>query len=175
MLVRLVAGLLFVAFLWSLFRYAMGMRALKRAREQAMEREAAAGRRVVAEVPLQEGMLLVLDDGAALCWGAERQPFAEIAGARVLLNGGVLAGVARAGVALPEPGAAEEYEGSERWQVRLYRRDGSTRDVPCGKLREGVSREIAMRVFEVVGAAVRSGDVTPPTGGSAAPAAGSPA
>lgn len=152
MLVRLLAGLLFLAFLWSLFRFAMGLRFEKRVREDSLEREALEGRRLVAEVPLAEGMLLVRDDGEALLWGGERQPFSGISGARMLLNGGVLAGAARPGTTLPEPGRAEEYEGRERWQVRLYLRDGSVRDVPCGSLREGVSREIAQRVFDAVGA-----------------------
>jgi hypothetical protein len=154
MLIRVFAGLLFLALLWSLIRFAVGLRWEKRNREKALEREAELGRRLVAEVPLDSGMMLVLDDGRALLWGGERQPFAEIAGARLLLNGGVLGSAARAGVALPEPGLAEEYEGRERWEVRLYLRDGSSRSVPCGTLREGVSREIATRVFETVRGAI---------------------
>jgi len=143
-----------LAILWGLFRFAMGLRFEKRSREQALEREASRGRRVVAEVPLDAGMSLVLADAEALLWGENRQPFAEIDGARMLLNGGVLAGVSRPGVALPEPAPGEEHEGREHWQVRLYRRDGTTLDVPCGALREGVSREIASRVFEAVRAAI---------------------
>lgn len=154
MLIRILAGLLFLALLWSLIRFATGLRFEKRAREKGLEREWSRGRRLVAEVPGDAGMTLVLEDGQALLWGEERQSFAEIQGARVLLNGGVLQSVARKGFALPEPPVVEEFEGRERWQVRLYARDGSVRDVPCGKLREGVSREIATRVFETVRAAI---------------------
>ena len=154
MLVRVLAALALLAVLLRLFRFAMDLRYEKRSRERALEREASRGRRVLAEVPLASGMLLVLADGEALLWGEERQPFREIEGARMLLNGGVVGGVSRPGVVLPEPAAGEEYEGRERWQVRLYRRDGDTRDVPCGALREGVSREIAARVFEAVRSAI---------------------
>jgi len=150
MLVRIVAALVFLAFLWSLFRFAMGLRFEKRAREEALLREASRGRTLVAEVPLEAGMMLVLADDEALLWGESRQPFAEIVGARLLLNGGVLMSASREGALLPEPDAAEEYEGRERFEVRLYRRDGAIRDVPCGALREGVSREAATRVFEAV-------------------------
>jgi hypothetical protein len=154
MLIQVLAGLLFLALLWSLIRFATGLRFEKRAREKGLDRESSLGRRLVAEVPGDTGVTLVLEDGHALLWGEERQPFDEIQGARVLLNGGVLQSTAREGALLPDPPAVEEYEGRERWQVRLYRRDGSVRDVPCGKLREGVSREIATRVFETVRAAI---------------------
>ena len=156
MLIRILAALLFLAFLWSLIRFAVGLRFEKRAREKALEREESLGRRLVAEVPLGAVMMLVLDDGEALLWGEERQPFSELLGARMLLNGRVLAGVARAGASLPEPETAEEDEERERWDVRLYRRDGTIRDVRCGTVREGVSREIATRVFEAVRAAIAS-------------------
>jgi hypothetical protein len=154
MLIQILAGLLFLALLWTLIRFATGLRFEKRAREKGLERESSLGRRLVAEVPGDAGITLVLEDGRALMWGDERQPFDEIQGARVLLNGGVLQSIARKGALLPEPPVAEAYEGRERWQVRLYVRDGSVRDVPCGKLREGVSREIATRVFETVRAAI---------------------
>ena len=48
---------------------------------------------------------------------------------------------------VPEPQSAEDFEGRETWDVVLYLEDGATRVVPCGTLREGVSREIAARVF----------------------------
>jgi hypothetical protein len=56
----------------------------------------------------------------------------------------------RAHAGLPAAPPAEEYEGRERWDVLLHLREGRTESVPCGTLREGVSREIAARVFEAV-------------------------
>jgi hypothetical protein len=53
-------------------------------------------------------------------------------------------------VSLPEPTSPEEFEGRERWDVVLYLEGGGTRLVECGNLREGVSREIASRIFDEV-------------------------
>jgi hypothetical protein len=150
MWIRALAGVLLLCLLWSLFRYAMGLRWEKKLREQALARQAGEGRKLIAEVPLKDGVLLVVDDGEALVWGEERQEFADVVGVRMLLNGGVLAGASRDGVVLPEPETAEEYEGRERWLVRVFRGGGKTRDIPCGAMREGVSREIAGRIFEVI-------------------------
>jgi hypothetical protein len=160
LLVQVIASLLFLAFLWSLIRFAVGLRFEKRAREKALDREESEGRRVVAEVPLEARMLLVLDDGDALIWDQERLEYAEIAGARMLLNGGTLASVARPGFELPDGDAGEDVE-RERWEVRLYRRDGTIRDLGCGSLREGVSREIATRVFDAVRAAITTTSTGP--------------
>ena len=66
---------------------------------------------------------------------------------------------------LPDPPAPEDYEGRERWDVALYLTDGRTEPVPCGSLREGVSREIAIRVFEAVRAATTGGTVEAARGG----------
>jgi hypothetical protein len=73
-----------------------------------------------------------------------------IVGARLLLRGGVIGEAARPDVRLPPAGTADEFEGRERWDVVLYLRDGATATVACGTLREGVSREVAARVFEAV-------------------------
>src|SRR5438552_2293614 len=111
--------------------------------------EEARGRRVVAEIPLPDGLLFFLEDDAGFYWGGSEVRKPEVLGARMLLNGGVIGTFSRAGVALPEPPPAEEYEGRERWDVLVYC-VGQTEAVPCGSLREGVCREIASRVFEAV-------------------------
>jgi hypothetical protein len=69
----------------------------------------------------------------------------------------VIGSFTRAGVALPDPPAPEEYEGRERWDVLIYCAGSRTETVPCGTLCEGVSREIAGRVFEAVRRAASSG------------------
>ena len=80
-------------------------------------------------------------------------------GGRLLLNGGIIGEFAATGTSLPAPAGAEEYEGRERWDVRIYRRGAEPVEIPCGTLREGVSREIAGRAFEAVRGAV--GAATP--------------
>jgi hypothetical protein len=150
MLLRVLAGILLVLFLWALFRFAMGLRAEKRLREERRRAEESAGRRVVAEIPLENEMLLFLEDASGFRWGTSEVGKQEIMGARVFLNGAVLQSWSRPGSFLPEPqAAAEDYE-AEQWEVRIYLSSGGARVVPCGSLREGVSREIATAVFEAV-------------------------
>jgi hypothetical protein len=150
-LIRLAAALLLAALLWQLFRFAMGLRYAKLRREQAREREEAQGRRVVAEIPLEDDLVLFVEDPVAFQWGSDSVPKAAVMGARLLLNDAVLAAVGRAGFDLPAPPAPDpDEEGRERWAVILYLRDRGERRVACGTLREGVSREIATQVFEAL-------------------------
>ena len=150
MIVLALAAALFVFFTWSLFRLAMGLRESKRVREEARAREESQGRRVVAEIPLEDRVVFFLEDAAGFAWGDQGVARADIAGARLLLNGGVMASWNRPEATLPPQPAAEAYEGRERWDILLYLRDGTLREIPCGILREGVSREIAAKVFEAV-------------------------
>lgn len=149
---RALAGLALLLFLWSLFRFSMGLRYAKRAREEARRAEESRGRRVVAEIPTDDGVVFFLEDTNGFYWGDASLGKSDVAGGRLVLNGAVLASFSRNGADLPAPPASEEYEGRERWEVVLYLRDGSTRSVPCGSLREGVSRDVARSVFEAVAA-----------------------
>ena len=156
MIIRVAAALLLLAALWVLFRFAMALRWSKVVREGSRSADESRGRRVVAEIPLPDELLFFLEDDAGFYWGASQARKSEIRGARLLLNGGVIGSVTRAGASLPEPPAAEDYEGRERWDVLIYCAGGRTETVPCGSLREGVSREIAGRVFEAVRRAASS-------------------
>jgi hypothetical protein len=151
MLIQLLAGLALLAALWMLFRFAMGLRWAKVSREGARSEAESRGRRVVAEIPLPgDDLDLFQEDSRRFYWGGRSVAKSQLCGARLLLNGNVVGSLSRAGAALPEPPPAEEYEGRERWDVLLYLQDGAADRVPCGTLREGVSREIAARVFEAV-------------------------
>lgn len=149
MILRIAAVVLLLAALWLVFRFAMALRWSKLVREGSRSAEESRGRRVVAEIPLPDGLLFFLEDEAGFYWGASQARKSEVRGARMLLNGGVIGSFQRPGGSLPEPPPAEEYEGRERWDVLVYCGD-RTEAVPCGSLREGVSREIAARVFEAV-------------------------
>ncbi|HEY7409314.1 MAG TPA: hypothetical protein VII13_01150 [Vicinamibacteria bacterium] len=150
MLVRGLAVLLLLLVLWTLFRYAMGMRAAKVTREAARRAREGGGGTVVAEIPLPDGLLFFVDEGPAFDWGRGRAAKADLRGGRLLLNGGVMGAFSRDGRPLPEPPPPEDFEGRERWDVILYLAGGEEAVVPCGTLREGVSREIAARVFAAV-------------------------
>ena len=151
MWLQVLAAVLLAAFLFSMFRYAMALRASKVARQSWREAEESRGRRVVAEIPgAGDGVTLFAEDDDGFYWAGQRAARRDVVGARLRLNGGILAAWTRPGVRLPEPATPEEFEGRERWDVVLYLADGETRLVECGTLREGVSREIATRVFEAV-------------------------
>ena len=149
MWIKVAAATALAVVLFSIFRYAMALRSAKVARQSWREAEESRGRRVVAEIPgAGDDMTLFLEDDEGFYWGAEEVRKRQVTGARLRLNRGILATWARPGVVLPEPLSAEDFEGRETWDVMLYLEDGATRVIPCGTLREGVSREIAARVFQ---------------------------
>jgi hypothetical protein len=158
MIDQIVALLALGLLLWTIFRFSMGLRWAKVSREDARAAEQARGRRVVAEIPLSnEEIVFFVEDEDGFYWGGRQVRKRDVRGARLLLNGGVMVGVSRDGERLPEPSVSEEYEGRERWEVLLFMDAGRTERIVCGTLREGVSREIAGRVFEAVRSAVRPG------------------
>lgn len=154
MLVQLLAAAALVLFLWSLLRFALGLRAAKIAREEERGAQESAGRRVVAELPLDERVVLVLEDRDGFYWAGREVRKERVRGAWLLLNGVVVATCSRAGGGLPPvlPPTDAEYDGSERWSVTLHTADGVQADMPCGRLREGVSRDAARKVFDAVAA-----------------------
>jgi hypothetical protein len=151
MLIRIVALALLVMALWRIFRLAMGLRFAKVSREEARAAEEARGRKVVAELPLSDAeVVFLVEDQDAFRWGVAQVAKSGILGARLMVNGAVLQEFSVPGHGLPAPEPPEEYEGRERWEVRVYDAAGSATAIPCGTLREGISREIAGRVFEAV-------------------------
>lgn len=156
-MLRLLALAVFLVFVFQLFRYAMGLRWAKRVREIARAKEEAQGRRVVAEIPRAEGdVILLVEDDRDFAWGGSRFARADVVGARLLQNGGILREFARGPGVLPPPTPPEEFEGRERWEVAVYLKDGGLARIACGTLREGVSREIAGRVYAAVEQASRA-------------------
>ena len=152
MLVRILAGLALLALLFVLFRFAMSLRFARVLREEGRRDEEARGRRVVAEVPGPDGLLrLFTVDAAGFYFPGVALARERVAGVRLLLNGGVLAQAARAGFTLPDPVPPDrDVDERERWEVAAYLDDGAVRVIPCGSLREGVSRDIAAAVFREV-------------------------
>jgi hypothetical protein len=156
-LIQVAAAAALLVLLWRSFRLAMGLRAARVHREEQRRAEEAKGRRVVAEIASRDGdMFLFLEAADAFTWRDRRVEKADVVGCRLLLNGAMMAQTALPGAALPEPTPPEEMEGRERWDVRLYVRDGPSSDVPCGTLREGVSRDAARAVYEAAAAVLRS-------------------
>jgi hypothetical protein len=154
--IQLLAVGLLLALVWRVVGFATGLRGAKRTRERARAEEESRGGIVVAEVPLSDtDVVFLVDDREELRWGRHRVRKDEVAGARLIVNGAVLQEFAVATALPPRSGPPEEYEGRERWVVEVFRRDGAPLAIPCGSMREGVSREIAGRVFAAVKAAAR--------------------
>jgi hypothetical protein len=155
MLIPILAALALAVILFQFFRFAMGLRYAKVLREEARAAEEARGRRVLAEIPLSDfEVVFLIEDEDALRWGDSSVRKAAVTGARLLLNGAVLRECQAAGARLPSLQPPEEYEGRERWEVEVFSRDGTKTSIPCGTLREGISREIAGKVFEAVSATI---------------------
>ncbi len=74
MWLRVVAGVALAVLLWRLFRLAMGLRFAKVEREAARRAEESRGRRVVAEIPHDDGLLLFVEDAVSFRWGADAAP-----------------------------------------------------------------------------------------------------
>ena len=157
MLVRIAAVVLLVLLLWTIFRFAMGLRWAKLTREGSRAAEQKRGRKVLAEIPVSnDEVVFFLEDDAGFYWGERQVRKRDLRGARLLLNGAVVAGVTRGDEPpLPEPSGAAEHLGREAWEVVLFMSGGGTERISCGALREGVSREAARRVFEAVRSVVR--------------------
>ena len=152
MILRIAAAVLLLAALWVLFRFAMALRWSKVVREGSRSAEESRGRRVVAEIPLPDELLFFLEDDAGFYWGGSQARKSEIRGARRLLNGGVSGSCGRPGAVLPDPPAAEEYEGRERGTCSLLRRpDEAVRCAACARRQP----EIASRVFGPCAARLR--------------------
>jgi hypothetical protein len=155
MLVEILAALALTVLLFHLFRFAMGLRYAKVQREEARAAEEARGRRVLAEIPLSDlEVVFLIEDEDALRWGEAAVRKDALTGARLVVNGAVLRECRAEHAQLPAPHPPEEYEGKERWEVEVFARDGTKTSIPCGTLREGISREIAGKVFEAVKAAI---------------------
>jgi hypothetical protein len=167
LLIKVAALAALIVLLFGLFRLAMALRWAKAERERERREEEALGRQVIAEIPLSgEDLVFLVEDRESFRWGTETVRKSEIAGARLLLNGGVLGEAVAAGESLPAPGLAEEGFGRERWAVTFHLRDGGNKTLHCGSLREGVSQDIAKTAFAAVKAAVagapENGATSPP-------------
>ena len=148
MLIKVVAAILLAAFLLWLLRLALGLRWAKVSREAARRAEQERGRRVVAELPLSSGeIVLLLEDDDTFRWDAVFVTKDTILGARMLMNGGILAECSRPPFVAPAPPPPEESDGRERWEVVLTREGAAT--IPPGRCVRG-QPETAPRAYGAV-------------------------
>lgn len=149
MLIRVAAAVGLLLLLWWSFRLSMSLRWSKVEREQVRAREEGSGR-VVAELPLPEGVAFFVEDAGGFRWADQVLTRGALRGTRLLLNSAVVATAVRAAAELPSPPAPEDEPGRERWEVMAYLEDGSPLTIRCGSVREGISRQAARAVFDAL-------------------------
>ncbi len=170
-----VAGILAVLLIVVALSLATTLRRYRQRRERARDSERALGRRIVAEVPTADDLVLFSEDEARFYYGERSIDKDLIAAVRVLINGAPIATVVserharemalsataaeRAGgtAALPDRGAGAadlidtrpEGIARDRWDVAIET-PTSTILIECGSIRERVSQELARSVFDAV-------------------------
>ena len=127
----------------------------RKRRRRTRDGEESRGRRVIAEIPAGDDLLLFSEDSRQFHYGTEAVDKDRIAAVRVLINGVPIAAYVSTrhagGAAIPATSFEDRPEGiaRDRWDVALERTDG-TMLVECGAIRERISQELARAVFDAV-------------------------
>ena len=137
-------------------------------RRRARDSEQTLGRRIIAEIPAQDDLVLFTEDARQFRYGDRSIDKDRIAAVRILINGAVIAAYASARrgggrgapVAAPADPIDDRPEGiaRDRWDVVIETGDGATMVVECGAIRERVSQELARAIFDAVRRAVEQRD-----------------
>jgi hypothetical protein len=155
----LVAGIMAVGLLLFAASLATTLTVARRRRRRARESEGAKGRRLIAEIPGGDDLILVSEDEACFYYGERVVDKGTITAGRVLINGSPIAAViSTRHVTRPETHATsfeDRPEGiaRDRWDVAIETVAGTVL-VECGSIRERVSQELARAVFDAVRRAV---------------------
>lgn len=150
----LVAAVVALALVAAALSLATTLHFWRRRRQRAHESETAAGRSIVAEIPIGDELRLFTEDAQHFYYGQEVIDKEDIAAARVLINGAPIAAAVSSRYAAGDrqPTSFEDRpEGiaRDRWDVALETA-GKTVLVECGAIRERISQELARAVFEAV-------------------------
>jgi hypothetical protein len=151
----LVAGLVAVLLLLVAASLATTLRAYRRRRQRLFDSERALGRRVIAEIPAADDLVLVSEDDRRFYFGERAIDKDLIVAVRVLINGSPIAGYVSkrhaAAAAAPATSFEDRPEGiaRDRWDVAIETLAGTVL-VECGAIRERVSQELARQVFDAV-------------------------
>jgi hypothetical protein len=161
----LIAGAIAVALLVVAASLATTLRMYRRRRERARDSERALGRRLLAEIPAADDLILFSEDSTRFYYGDRSIDKDLIAAVRVLINGAPIAAcVSRRSPKNAPALRAAEHDGEaeaaviddrpegiarDRWDVAIETLAGTTL-VECGAIRERVSQELARAVFDAV-------------------------
>jgi len=151
----LIAAVVAAALVVGALSLATTLTVYRKRRRRARDEEHAHGRRIVAEIPADDGLRLFSEDASRFHYGQQSVEKDRIAAVRVLINGAPIAAyVAKrftTGAGLPATSFEDRPEGiaRDRWDVAIEQADGVLL-VECGAIRERVSQELARAVFDAV-------------------------
>jgi hypothetical protein len=161
----LVAGIIAVGLFLLALSLATTLTFFRKRRVRAQERERSRGRRVIAEIPVTEELLLVTEDADCFHYGARASDKASIVAVRVLINGVPIAAVLSTRHPRQRDQPPTQFDdrpegiARDRWDVAIETTNGMTL-VECGAIRERVSQELARAVFDAVRASVEKANAS---------------
>jgi hypothetical protein len=152
-----IAGVIAIVLTFAAASLATTLQGFRRRRARARDAERALGRRIIAEIPASEDLVLFTEDATRFYYGDRSIDKDLIVDAQVLVNGSPIAVSASRrhdieAALLPAPERVEaESEGilRDRWDVTIRTVKGPIL-VECGAIRERVSQELARTVFEAI-------------------------
>lgn len=127
----------------------------RRRRQRARESELAAGRTLIAELPISDDLVSVCQDESRFYYGDCGIEKDLIVAVRVLINGSPIAGYVSRRQATGTPIQPTSFEdrpegiARDRWDVAVETRGGTT-IIECGAVRERVSQELARTIYDAI-------------------------
>lgn len=149
------AGIVAFALLVAAASLATTLQFYRRRRQRARDSELAHGRRVIAELPKGDDLVLFSEDDACFYYGERAIDKQQVAAVRVLINGSPIAAATSRRLAREAGEHPTRFDdrpegiARDRWDVAIEAVTGLTL-VECGAIRERVSQELARAVFDAV-------------------------
>jgi hypothetical protein len=149
-----IAGVIALALLLLAASLATTLQFYRRRRQRTRDAEGAMGRRIVAEIPAGDDLVLFTEDETRFYYGDRAIDKDLIAAVRVLINGSPIAAyVSRHAPSAGAPATSFEDRpdgiARDRWDVACETAT-ATILIECGAIRERISQELARAVFDAV-------------------------
>jgi hypothetical protein len=151
----LAAALVAILLVFVALSLATTLHFYRRRRERARRAEETQGRRILAEVPTEDRLVLFTEDAEHFHYAGRAIAKTDIAAVRVLINGSPIAAVTSTRHPRNAAGQPTSFEdrpegiARDRWDVAIETVAGTVL-VECGAIRERISQELARSVFDAV-------------------------
>jgi hypothetical protein len=151
----LVAGLIAMFLVMVALSMVATLRAYRKRRERARDSERALGRKIIAELPTGDDLVLFTENASRFYYGERSIDKDLIRAVRVLINGSPIAATVsrrfRDAAAVQPTSFEDRPEGiaRDRWDVAIET-GPATMLVECGAIRERVSQELARAIYDAV-------------------------